>query len=215
VGRVVDGEGNPVPTAHISVCSLSLCIPGRAVGAGAFEAEIGRWIVPSDFVVHVAGRPDHADAFAPLPRTSNNAIELGDIRALAFNERAGVLHESGTQKLTAGDATLEIDAETVVTFPLTDVDDAARTFRTAKHATGGDVRELAFAPYGASFNAPAHLTIGHGVAGARYDVSLVEDDLTAGTAGTIHSLGIVTADAAGDARIAISKLTTLVLRTLP
>lgn len=211
-GIVQDEEGHSLSTAHVSVCSVSLCIPGLVDNTGRFTADVGRWIQPEDFVVHVDGRPTHADTFVRLPLPAGGIVQLGMLRTLTLSNASDILHSRRAQSLHAGGITLTVPEAATVSFALADADDASRTFRVGR-APRGEALEIAFGPFGATFDVPSVVTVALGpeASGQHFDVGLLEDDVTTQKAGTQTHVGTFVATAAGDLNVPISRLTVLTL----
>lgn len=76
-GRLVeDGPGDAPLSLLTTVCGAGLCVLAKG-DAGGFEVALNRFVdLDASFVVHVDGRPSHANVFVRLSRASAEAVVL-------------------------------------------------------------------------------------------------------------------------------------------
>jgi hypothetical protein len=206
-GAASDTGGRPLAGLGASVCGR-LCYGATTDASGAYRVKIGAVIDLSRYVVHLDGRPDHADVLA---RLADPAVPT--LRAPALPDTGAPLPPDGAGgRVAAGP--LAIDVPQGATFALAFADatagDRGRMLRVTKVALedappfAASVAALyAMAPSGAESSAKLALTIANDAnlaAGAPVEILTLEDDAIASPleAGTLRA--IARAHVSADAR---------------
>jgi hypothetical protein len=193
-GRLVEDGPAGAPIALLTtICGAGLCVLAKG-DANGFEVTLNRFVdLDASFVVHVDGRPSHANVFHRLARTSAEAIVLENaIRVPKLDSVGPALPAAPStvgSVLTAGDVTLTLAAGAAVEL---DFADAAlegegrklRAGRVSAEATADPAIVVlhALAPFGAVVKPAAGVAValppGSGLAdGTAVDLVALDDTL--------------------------------------
>ena len=177
-GSLVE-DATSAPLALLTtVCGAGLCLFAKPSPTG-FAVDVNRFVDLDAFVVHVDGRPNHANVFVRLTRQASDAVVLtAPIRVPRLDAVGPELPEtppSSSVTARAGDVTVTLAAGTVVELEFADAALLAegRKLRSGpvSSALAGDPEVLglhALAPFGATLKPAADVAItlpaGHGLA---------------------------------------------------
>lgn len=206
-GSLVE-DATSAPLALLTtVCGAGLCLFARPSPTG-FAVDVNRFVDLDAFVVHVDGRPNHANVFVRLTRQASDAVVLGSpIRVPRLDAVGPELPESppaAPVTARAGDVTLTLVAGTTVELEFADAALLAegRKLRSGpvSSALAGDPQVVglhALAPFGAALKPAAEVAItlpaGHGITdGNVVDVVVLESRLDDPQTGKLRVVGAAT-----------------------
>ena len=231
-GRIVQDDPAGSPLALLTtVCGAGLCVLGRG-DANGFEVALNRFVdLDASFVVHVDGRPNHANVFVRLARSPSEAIVLASpIRVPRLDQVGPAFPEAPTAAstvLAAGDVTLTLAPSTSVELDFADaaLEAEGRKLRSglASAELAGDpsiVALHALAPFGASLTPPAGVSIVLPPAaaladGTAVDIVALDDTLDGPDIGRLRVVAAATVTggvAKSDPGTGISRLTWVGIR---
>lgn len=222
--------GAPLPSLLVTVCG-GICFAGSGDATG-FSVPINRFVDLSTYVLHVDGRPDHANVFLHLARASSESVVLAEpTRVPRLDQRGPSFSETpnaASSVLRAGDVTLTLAPSTEVQLDFADValEAEGRVLRSGSVGVDafGDpnlVALHALAPFGATLTPAVEIAIAlpPGVAiadGTAVELVALDDDLLSPAVGTLHVIASATVSggiARSDAGNGIGRLTWVGVRT--
>jgi hypothetical protein len=228
-GRLVE-EPTAQPIALLTtVCGAGLCLLAKGDPSG-FVASVNRFVDLDAFVVHVDGRPTHANVFVRLARASSDAVVLADpIRVPRLDQVGPALPEkpASSTVVQAGDVALTLAAGTVVELDFADASLEAegrlmRSGRVSREAAPDPelVVVHALAPFGAALKPAAAVAItlpaSAGLAdGMTVDLVALQDSVLSPDIGKLRVVGTATVSggvARSDAATGIERLTWIGVR---
>ena len=209
-GRLVeDGTSAPVKLLT-TVCGTGLCLLGDG-DANGFTVAVNRFVNLDAFVVHVDGRPTHANVYVRLAPTSSDAVVLGNpIRVPKLDQVGPALPMTApgaTLVVKAGDVALALGATTVVEL---DFADAALEAEGRKLRSGRVSSEVvkdpnlvvlhALSPFAVTLTPAAEVAItlpaNHGIAdGTAVDLVALDDTLDSPDNGKLKVVATATVTA--------------------
>jgi hypothetical protein len=170
-GRLVEDDPSGAPVSLLTtVCGGGLCVLAKGDASG-FEVALNRFVdLDASFVVHVDGRPSHANVFVRLARTPADAVVLQNpIRVPKLDTVGPALPataSAGGAVLTAGDVTLTLAPSTAVELDFADaaLEAQGRLLRVGRvssdlAADPSVVTLHALAPFGAALKPAAGVAI--------------------------------------------------------
>ena len=234
-GSVVDFAGAAVPKASVSMCSRS-CYGAEGAADGTFSIAIGNYIDPTDYALHVSGRPDFADVYTKVGAPSGTTITFAPVRVPRLPASGPALppDKGPASSVESGDLRLDVPEGVTIAIDVADVELGAlgRELRVASvgldqmpdfaEPLAGVVALYALAPPSATSSAPlgVHLKNTGGLpALAAVELYVLDDDYrpippTAGSA-RLAATAHVSADGASidsDPGQGIANLTWIVVR---
>jgi hypothetical protein len=231
-GRLVEDDAAGSPIALLTtVCGAGLCVLAKG-DAGGFAVALNRFVdLDASFVVHVDGRPTHANVFLRLARTPSETILLENpIRVPKLDTVGPALPATPLAlgaALTVGDVTLALAPGTVVALDFADaaLEAPGRLLRVGRVSSGvatepGVVVLYALAPFGATLKPVAGVAVtlpaAAGIAdGTAVDLVALDDTLDGPDIGRLVVVGAATVTggvARSDPGTGLSRLTWLGVR---
>ena len=231
-GRLVEDDASSAPlTLLTTVCGAGLCVLAKGDASG-FQVALNRFVdLDASFVVHVDGRPSHANVFLRLARTSAEAVVLENaIRVPKLGTVGPALPDSPvklTTRVTSGDVTVTLTEGTTIALDFADaaLEAAGRNLRAGRVSSAAfadpDIVALyALAPFAAVLAPPAAIAIGApaeaGLAdGTVVDLVALDDTLDGPDIGKLVVVGTATVSggvATSDPGTGLSRLTWVGLR---
>jgi hypothetical protein len=231
-GRLVEDDPTGAPIALLTtVCGAGLCLLAKGDASG-FEVTVNRFVdLDASFVVHVDGRPSHANVFLRLARTSAEAVVLENaIRVPRLDSVGPALPAAPSgmaSVLTAGEVTLTLAPGAAVELDFADaaLEAEGRKLRAGRVSTEAAadpalVTLHALAPFGAVVKPAAGVAValpaGSGLAdGTAVDLVALDDTLDGPNIGRliVVATGTVTAGVArSDPGAGLSRLTWIGVR---
>jgi hypothetical protein len=125
-GQVEGLDRAPLGGLGTSVCGRA-CYGATTDPSGAFRVKIGAFVDLSRHVVHIDGRPDHADVVTRLAAADSPTVALSPIRVPGLPSVGAPLPPDGAGgQVTAGPVTLKIPAGAAFTLAFADAVDGDR-----------------------------------------------------------------------------------------
>lgn len=168
-GTVTDLSGEPVGPTSVTVCGPGTCYGDRGDGAGRFKVRVGAYLDLSAYLVHLDGRPAHADRFVSLEGLTGPTLTLATpIRTVRLPASGPLLVSNGPGATLRSEAvTVRMEAGTELDFGFANLADEAhgQELRAALVPPGSSAEwsdylvVAALAPFGTAASKPLSIRI--------------------------------------------------------
>ena len=206
-GRLVEDATQTPVKLLTTVCGAGLCLLGDG-DANGFSVPVNRFVDLDVFVLHVDGRPSHANVYIRLARSTSDAIVLASPVRVPILDQVGTalpqMPPGANLVLRAGDVALTLGPTTAVELDFADaaLEAEGRKLRSGKVSSEvmSDPKLVvlhAMSPFGATLTPPAEVAItlpaAAGIAdGTAVELVALEDTLDSPETGKLKVVATAT-----------------------